>query len=129
MTAADEELTLDATTFTAAERLEVQTRFDAPFGELLACVLESISLDPDRPSRIVEGRNGRAWPDQIIQHMLWVQARRSDPDATLESFDGLKLHELNRAYIRGFNSRGKAQPTKSTRSRSGRRSAGGSGAD
>ena len=75
----------------------------------------------------VVARDGTRWfPDQIITFMLWVQARRADPDVEVAVFEDLSHGDLNRAYIKGLGL-GKADAvTKSTRSSRGRKSAGSS---
>lgn len=102
MTVNDETLTLDPTSFNSAERLECQTRFDAPFGELLRCVFDA--LDPRRegpPTQIIDRDGVQHFPDQIMQFMLCVQARRTNPLASLGDFDELRYADLASAYVRG----------------------------
>lgn len=115
-TPAPEQLTLDPYTFTAPERLEVQQRFDTAYGDLLDYIRESWNPNRKGPmeSAIVDRRDDtRYFPDQIIAFMLWVQEKRTRPDAELADFDGLTLAELNGAHVRGLL--GKARQTSSTR--------------
>ena len=116
-------LSLDTGSFTAPERLEVQTRFDYPFGGILRHLLDSVTSHDGPIRSAVVARDGTRWfPDQIIAHMLWVQARRTDPDVELAQFEALPHGDLNRAYIGGLGL-GKAAATRSTRSSRGRKSA------
>lgn len=109
-----EALVLDVRSFNSAERLECQVRFDATFGDLLAALYEAIDPDRETVSQIrIEVDGDRAFPDQIVQFMLWVQAKRDDPDVSIEAFDDLTLAELNSAFVRGMA--GKA--SKRTRSK------------
>jgi len=96
--------TLECYTFTGPERAEVQTHFDTAYGDLLTYVEEAWNPKREGPmeSAIVT-RDGTRWfPDQIIAYMLWVQERRTRPDADLAEFDGLTLAELNGAAVRGW---------------------------
>lgn len=99
-------LTLDANSFNAAERMECQVHFDAPFGDLLACIYEAVApRTKNNPQAIIriEDRDGnRAFPDQIIQFMLWVQTKRDDPDVELSAFDGMVIDELEGVHLRGL---------------------------
>lgn len=109
------ELVLDPYTFTAPERLEVQVQFDTAYGDLLDYI--RASWDPKREGPMqtaIVARDGTRWfPDQIIAYMLWVQEKRTRPDADLAEFDGLTLAELNSAHVRGLL--GKARRPASTR--------------
>lgn len=108
---------VDVRSFTGPERLECQEHFDATFGDL--CQLMREAILPGRPAEPLrlEGVNGRVWPDQVAQFLLWVQARRDDPDVELEDFDRLNLAEVQGAFTRGLL-QGKAR-TRSTRSSPG----------
>jgi hypothetical protein len=99
-----DELTLDAASFTAPERLECQTRFDNPFGDLMRCMFEAVDPRRDGPMtvRIVDRDGVQHFPDQIIQFMLWVQAKRDNPDADLTDFDDMRFAELASAHVRGL---------------------------
>ncbi len=113
-----EQLTLDPYTFTAPERLEVQVQFDTAYGDLLDYIRQSWNPNREGPmTSAIVARDGTRWfPDQIIAFMLWVQERRSRPDAQLSEFDNLTLAELTGAHVRGLL-RGKATTTsRSTRS-------------
>lgn len=113
-----DELTLDPYSFTAPERLECQVQFDTAFGDLLDHMRASWDPNRDGPmtSAVVARDGTRHFPDQIIQFMLWVQEKRTRPDALLSEFDDLSLTELNSAHVRGLI-RGKAKTsTRSTRS-------------
>lgn len=107
--AADEagtDLVLNVGSFTGPERREVQQRFDHMWGDLLAYTWAAVIRGPvagEPLPPLVDGRDGaRYFPDEILQHMLWVQERRTDPDAKLEDFDGLSLVELANARARGI---------------------------
>lgn len=97
-----EQLVIDVRTFTSPERLECQIHFDATFGELINVVKDAIYPNRTVAEVRVEGANGRVFPDQVAQFMLWVQAKRDDPDAALEDFDHLNLQEVQSAFTRGL---------------------------
>ena len=103
---AAEKLTLDANSFNAAERMECQIHFDAPFRDLLACIFEAVaSRSKDQPTsviRIVDRDGVRHFPDQIIQFMVWVQAKRDDPTVELSAFDDMVMDELEAVHVRGL---------------------------
>lgn len=98
-----DKLVVDVLSFTSPERLECQTRFDAPYGELLECVFDAVrTLKADeQPTRIIDRDGNQHFPDQIIQFMLWVQTKRERPDAQLEEFNDLRWGDLSAAYVRG----------------------------
>lgn len=115
-TPTEELLVLDAKSFDSAERLECQVRFDIPFGDLMQYTLAAVDARRTEPLQLLVTRAGETvWPDQVMQFMVWVQARRTDPTVTLEDFDGLTLPELVSARVRGAV--GKA-PTTTTSPRS-----------
>lgn len=122
-----DKIVLDAASFNSAERLECQTRFDAPFGDLMRCINEAI--DPNRTVaqsiRIIDRDDVQHFPDQIIQFMVWVQTKRTRPDAALDEFDGLEYRDLSSAHIRGLLGKEPAT-TKPKKSSRGRGSAGSS---
>lgn len=109
-----ERYTLECYTFTGPERAEVQVYFDTAYGDLLTYIEQS--WDPNREgpmqSAIVTREGARWFPDQIIAYMLWVQERRTRPDAQLAEFDGLTLAELNGAAVRGWLGKVRARSTK-----------------
>lgn len=113
------ELVLDLSTFNAAERLECQVQFDTAFGDLSRYIRES--WDPKRKVPLetaIVARDGTRWfPDQIIQFMLWVQEKRSRPDAELSEFDHLSLADLNTAHLSGLLGKATRTSTASRRSR------------
>lgn len=117
-----EELVLDAASFTSPERMECQVRFDASFGDLLRCIFEAVDPRRDGPmeTRIIDREGVQHFPDQILQFMVWVQAKRGDPDVELEDFDGLRFGELAGAHLRGLvgKDNGSAKSTRSSRGRS-----------
>ena len=120
------ELVLEAASFTGPERREVQQRFDTPFGDLLSFTLEAMQSGRGRIAPLVDSRDGvHYFPDEVLQFMVWVQARRANPAASLEDFDHLTLRDLNDARARGI--KGKATgPETSTSSSPGSDSAGSS---
>jgi hypothetical protein len=101
---AEPDLILKPGSFTSPERMECQVRFDAPFDNLLDYTFTAV--DPRREGLLageIVARDGtRAFPDQIIQFMLWVQAKRDDPDVQLEQFDSLTLAEIRGARLRAL---------------------------
>lgn len=112
-----DELVLNPGSFTGPERREMQQRFDVPFGDLMAYTVGAIR--PGRKYRtepLVDVRDGtHHFPDEVLQFMAWVQAKRTDPEAKLEDFDHLTLRDLADARARGIQ--GKApEPETSTRS-------------
>jgi len=124
--AADEavtELVLNLMSFTGPERREMQQRFDTPFADLVQYTFDAIANRTERQAPLVDGRDGaRYFADEVIQFGLWVQARRTNPDALLEDFDHLTILELHNARARGIP--GKATgPEPSTRSSPGSGSA------
>lgn len=124
---AEEQLILDAASFTASERMECQVNFDTPFGDLLRCIFEAIDPRRDAPISVpIVDRDGvQHFPDQIIQFMLWVQSKRDDPDVELSTFDDLLWRDLSKAHLGGLL--GKDKPAgKSKKSKRGRGSAGSS---
>lgn len=113
-----DKIVLDAASFNSAERLECQTHFDAPFGDLMRCINEAI--DPNRTVaqsiRIVDRDDVQHFPDQIIQFMVWVQTKRTRPDATVDEFDGLEYRDLSSAHVRGLLGKASTgKPTKQAR--------------
>lgn len=130
--AADEamtELVLNPGSFTGPERREVQQRFKVPFGDLLDYTYQAVrrALAEQRgadPLPVLAGADGAlVFPDEVLQVMVWLQARRSDPDAQLEDFDGLTMADLNSARLRGLRPKATG-PEPSTRSSPGSGSAG-----
>lgn len=122
-----DKIVLDAASFNSAERMECQTHFDAPFGDLLRCIFEAVDLRRDGPAvvQIIDRDGVQHFPDQIIQYMLWVQTKRERPDAELDEFDNLVWRDLSGAHIRGLlgKDQSSGKPKKSSR---GRASAGSS---
>lgn len=110
-------LVLNLRSFTSPERLECQIHFDAPFGDLARALFEAIDPERTGASEIrIEGSNGRFFPDQIAQYLLWVQARRDDPDVELEDFDDLSYGQLNGAYHRGLVGKGSTSTSRKSSS-------------
>lgn len=118
---AEEMLVLDARSFNSAERLECQVRFDASFGDLLRNIFEAVDVRREglMETRIVDREGTQFFPDQIILFMLWVQAKRTNPDAVLEDFDSLPIGDLTLAHIRGLvgKANGSAKSKKPSRGR------------
>ena len=110
------ELVLHCASFVAAERAEVQVHFDTAFGDLVQYLRDYLSGEREGPmtTAIVTREGARWFPDQIMAYMLWVEARRTDPDAQLEDYAELSEYALRAAAVRGFM--GKAG-TPSTRQR------------
>lgn len=107
MAETSEELVLTPGSFTGPERREVQQRFKIPFAGLLGYTVEAIRAGVDGPVSVLAGADGTlVFPDEVMQFMAWVQARRTNPAAQLDDFDGLTLGELHDARDRGL--RGKA---------------------
>lgn len=110
-----DKIVLDAASFNSAERMECQTHFDAPFGDLMRCINEAI--DPNRTTaqqiQIIDRDGVHHFPDQIIQYMVWVQTKRDRPDATIDEFDDLEYRDLSSAHVRGLL--GKASTGKPTK--------------
>lgn len=118
-----DEIVLDARSFTGPERRLVQDKFEAYFGDLLTYTFDAIRTDRKDRLPPLERRDGSlVFPDEVLQFMVWVQVRRTDPEAKLEDFDHLTLRHLNNARARGFQ--GKATgPGPSTTSSPGSSSA------
>lgn len=109
--AADEavtELVLNPGSFTGPERREVQHHFRVPFGDLLDYTHDALRralavTPPPEPQPVMAAADGTLiFPDEVLQVMVWVQARRTNPDAQLEDFDNLTLAQLNGAHYRGL---------------------------
>lgn len=108
--AADEavtELVLDPGSFTGPERREVQHRLKVPYGELLDYTHEALrralsATPPPEPQPVLSVDGTPIFPDEVLQVMVWVQSRRTNPDAQLEDFDNLTLRQLNGAHLRGL---------------------------
>lgn len=120
-----DDLVLDAGSFTSAERLEIQAKWDYPFTGILDHLRQSMGSGTQITTAVVSRDGERAWPDQIIAHMLWVQARRADPDATLATFEALSQAQLNNAFLDGLLGKG-WRTARSKRSSRGSSSAGSS---
>jgi hypothetical protein len=97
-------LELDARSFTLPERVECSIKFDSEFGDLLEYLFAVI--DPSRkepvPTAIVDREGRRYFADEIIAYMLWVQAKRGDPDADPDAYNDQGHLDLQRAHIRGL---------------------------
>lgn len=98
------ELVLNAGTFVAAERREVQRHFDTAFGDLLQYLRDYVTAEREgpMPTAIVARDGTRYFPDEILAYLLWVEARRTDPDAKLEEYDELSEAALRSAHVRGL---------------------------
>ncbi len=98
------ELVLNAGTFNAAERREVQRHFDTAFGDLLQYLRDYVTAEREgpMPTAIVDRAGTRWFPDEILAYLLWVEARRTDPDARLEDYDDLSEAALRGAHVRGL---------------------------
>lgn len=98
------ELVLNAGSFNAAERREVQRQFDTAFGDLLQYLRDYIAAEREGPMQTaIAARDGtRYFPDEILAFMLWVEARRTDPAARLEDYDDLSEAALRSAHVRGL---------------------------
>jgi hypothetical protein len=120
---------LNAGTFNAAERREVQRQFDTAFGDLLQYLRDYVTADREGPmsTAIVDRRDGTRWfPDDILAYLLWVEARRTDPDARLDDYDDLSEAALRSAHVRGILGKAGTASTKPKRFSSGPASSGSS---
>ncbi len=123
------ELVLNAGSFNAAERREVQRHFDTAFGDLLQYLRDYVTAERVGPmeTAIVDRRDGtRYFPDDILAYLLWVEARRSDPDAKLEDYDELSEAALRAAHVRGLLGKAGSPTTKPRTSGPGHGSSGSS---
>lgn len=122
------ELVLNAGTFNAAERREVQRHFDTAFGDLLQYLRDYVTAEREGPMpSAVVARDGTRWfPDDILAYLLWVEARRTDPDAQLDDYDDLSEAALRSAHVRGLLGKGGTASTRPARSSSGPASSGSS---
>ncbi len=106
-----DKVVLDPRSFTGPERREVQQLLKVPFADLLAYTREAVmrlfETEPGELRVLVAADRALVFPDEVLQVMVWVQARRADPDVKLEDFDGLTMSDLNSARIRGLR-QGKA---------------------
>lgn len=98
------ELVLNAGTFNAGERREVQRQFDTAFGDLLQYLRDYVTAEREgpMPTAIVARDGTRYFPDEILAYLLWVEARRTDPDAKLDEYDELSESALRSAHVRGL---------------------------
>ena len=98
------ELVLNAGTFNATERREVQRHFDTAFGDLLQYLRDYVTAEREgpMPTAIVARDGTRYFPDEILAYLLWVEARRTDPDAKLDEYDELSEAALRSAHVRGL---------------------------
>lgn len=113
---AETELVLNLMSFTGPERREVQQRFDQPFADLVEYTFQAIRVRTEPQAPLVDGRDGaRYFADEVLQFALWVQARRTNPDAQLEDFDHLTILDLHNARARGIPPKA-TEPERSTRS-------------
>lgn len=119
---ADDELVVSPGSFTGPERRELQDAFDCWFGDLLTYTVDAVRPGRERVEPLTGADGRRWWPDDVVQHMVWIQARRVDPDAKLEDFDHLTLRDLNSARVRGYQGKGPGSG-RSKRSPSGSSSA------
>lgn len=105
---------LDARSFNSAERLEVQTHFDVDFADALTYIYEMIN--PNRsgamPFALVDREGNRHFGDQLLQFMVWIQAKRTNPAAKIEDYDDLDLRAFTRAYVRGLSGKAGSGNTK-----------------
>lgn len=115
-----DELVLNPGSFTGPERREVQQRLKVPFTDLMAYTLEAIDRiyqeSPSEPRVLVAADGALVFPDEVLQVMVWVQARRDDPEAKLEDFDQLTMADLNSARIRGLRGKANSGSTSTTSS-------------
>lgn len=115
-----DELVLEPGSFTGPERREVQQRLKVPFGDLMVYTHEAVNrLYEESPAdlRVLVAADGAlVFPDEVLQVMVWVQARRADPEAQLEDFDHLTLRDLNSARIRGIKGKATSGETSTTSS-------------
>lgn len=118
-----DELILMPGSFTGPERREVQQRLKVPFGDLMIYTYEAVNrlyTDDDSTGdqlRVLVATDGAlVFPDEVLQVMVWVQARRDDPTAQLEDFDHLTMRDLNSARIRGIRGKATSGETSTTSS-------------
>ena len=115
-----DELVLNPGSFTGPERREVQQRLKIPFADLMIYTQQAVNrLYQDSPDelRVLAAADGTlVFPDEVLQVMVWVQARRDDPEAKLEDFDQLTMADLNSARIRGLRGKANSDSTSTTSS-------------
>jgi hypothetical protein len=93
-------LHVDLLSFDAAERLEIQTHFDCHYRDLVLVVQAEFVTGANEESHAAVDRAGiRHFPDQILMFLMWVTARRTAPDVTLESFATLRWPDLRESLI------------------------------
>lgn len=101
-----DKLILNPGSFTGPERREVQQRLKIPFADLMIYTRQTVSRlyeeEPEDLRVLVAADGALVFPDEVLQVMVWVQARRTDPSLALEDFDQLTLSDLNSARIRGL---------------------------
>ncbi len=112
-------LELDLDTFTADERLECQIQFDNEWSDI-AKYLRAL-CNPWRegamPFKLFDRKERLVVGERILAYMLWVQAKRTDPEAELEPFTNMANGALRRAHLDGLLGKAKrGESGKSTRS-------------
>jgi len=105
---------VDLLSFNAAERLEIQGHFDCHYRDLVLVVqAEFVTGAGDESYAAVDRAGTRHFPDQILMYLMWVTARRSDPEVALESFAELGWKDLRETLIAPKADGG--EPTRSKR--------------
>lgn len=109
---------LDARSFNRAERLEVQQALDVEFSDVLTFLFSMI--DPNRtgamPFALVDRDGLRHFGDEVLQLLVWVQAKRTDPTVELSTYDNVELTEFTSAYVQGILKKVGAENMKSEKS-------------
>lgn len=99
--ATPEQIELDLPSFTHAERMELQKEFDCDFSDMWDYIAGKFSAGRIDTSVKMLDRNGNVrFADEMIRHAVWVQRRRTDPNAKLEDFDEGGLRLLSEALRR-----------------------------
>lgn len=86
-----EPIQLDLGSFTYAERLELQREFDIDFTDIWDRIAAKYSLGEARDMatdvKMVD-RNGQPrFAEEMLRMAVWIQRRRSDPDAKIDDYD------------------------------------------
>jgi hypothetical protein len=97
---APEVVPLDLGSFTYAERLELQREFDIDFADIWDRIAAKYSLGDgrDRGTEVkMVDRNGTPrFAEEMLRHAVWIQRRRTNPDAQIDDYDDGSWTDLAR---------------------------------
>lgn len=95
-----EPIQLDLGSFTYAERLELQREFDIDFSDIWDRIAAKYSLGEGRDRatdvKMVDRHGTPRFAEEMLRHAVWIQRRRTDPDAQIDDFDAGSWTDLAR---------------------------------